>query len=173
MGQRSGRAFRLLPLLPLVIAGAACKVSPDGPADFVSAVDLCVGALSGEADRTGAIEAAGWEVDKTGAPGSAAQASNRYYAKGSLSLVLANPGQDRCIVDGSPGTVGSLAEVTDALSSNLGRATKETHGSYRWNIAASGLIAKVSQTNTERGEVVRLYVFRPNLKLIEGIGPDA
>jgi hypothetical protein len=152
-----------------MMAIGSCGDQPDPRDDFTSASELCIVALSGEADASDAIAEAGWTLQATPSAAGAARASiSRQYSKGPLSLTVS--GKDRCFVDGSPREVGSLEQAKNALAAKLGPAVKETRASYRWETKREGVSAKLSQTNTEGGEILRFYVFRPNPNLIRGLG---
>lgn len=162
-------AAQLMTLLATLLV-AACSDAADVRGDFASASDLCIAALSGT-DHVAVITAAGWSNEETASSAnSSSAASDQQFSKGPLSLVLTGTERDRCYVEGLPSKVGSLEEVKDVLSVKLGKAIEETRASFRWRAKTQGLLVKLSQTNTDRGEVLRLYVFRPNRNLIEGVG---
>ncbi len=163
--------FPSLLALSLVLTVSGCAKPPNAAEDFAQASGLCIGALSPDGSGPSKINDAGWEAGpaESSAPASS-KSTNQFYTRGSLSLSLSSAGTARCFVDGAPSKVGTLAAVTKTLSKTLGTATKENEGTYRWQVPKQGLMVKLSQTNTESEEVLRLYVFRPNTKMIEGVG---
>lgn len=154
----------------LIFTIAACSAAPDASTDFVGAADLCIAALSGGTDSDGGIAAAGWSPSNDSSSASSAPTpDNQKFTRGQLNLALDKSEPRRCLVDGSLRKLGSLEKAKTALSKRLGPAVRENESTYRWPVNGKPLLVKLSQTNTESEEVLRLYVFSPSPRLINGI----
>ncbi len=154
----TGRATILVLVIVCTLSG--CQRRGDPLADVVGAAALCAGAVSGGGRE--AIEEAGWTLADNGGPAGTAR-----FSKGGLSMSLLDAGGGRCFVDGQVDSLGGLATVRDALAVRLGPAVQETRGTFRWT-GPGGLLVKLSQTYVKDREVLRLFVFRPNVGLAPG-----
>lgn len=149
---------RVLVALLISLGLKGCDRPVDPLADIVDATALCASALTGGGRE--AIEEAGWVLeDRT--------AGTARFNKGALALSLLDGG-GRCFVDGQVDTLGGLTKVRDALAVQFGPAVQETRGTFRWATGQGGLLVKLSQTYVQDREVLRLFVFRPGVRLAPG-----
>lgn len=155
----------------LMASLTGCEGPADPRADFAAAAELCVTTLSSEPGSSDSIREAGWSNGQRSAAddGPKGAVTNQSFTKGVLTIALDGASRDRCFVEGPPEQVGSLDDVKTTLSRTFGKPTPETRGTFRWKVEQQNLLVKLQQLNTQSGEIIRVYVFRPNANLIGGL----